>query len=131
VRGAGGRPPRGQARGGPAGAPVAGPGERSVADVQVEKTFGPRQGLHYTVQVYTPAGAAVPLVRLQAQLWRQGTLLGVTPARELGEAPEGRKWSERIGLEAFPPGDYELRVLASDPATGATAERHVAFRVES
>ena len=65
---------------------------------------------------------------LQAQIWQGSKLVGVTPKHELPDAPEGRRWSERIGLEAFPPGDYELRVVATRPA-GGQAERRVGFRV--
>jgi hypothetical protein len=121
----------------PPGAPGApGPGsaakatERAVADVQIHKSFGPGQGMHYAVHVYTPAAVAAGPVTLQAQIWQGKRLIGVTPKHELTDAPEGRKWSERIALEAFPPGDYELRVLAAGPSAGQKAERRVSFRVE-
>ena len=39
---------------GAAGSSGEGPG-RAVADVQIDKSFGPGQGLHYAVHVYTPA----------------------------------------------------------------------------
>ena len=104
--------------------------QRAVADVQVDKTFGPGQGMHYSVHVYTKA-AAGGVVVLQAQIWQGKRLIGVTPKHELAEAPEGRRFSERIALEAFPPGEYELRVLANGPATGQKAERRVSFRVVS
>ena len=87
--------------------------ERAVADVQIDKSFGPGQGLHYAVHVYTPSTAPPGPVTLQAQIWQGQKLVGVTPKHELADAPEGRRWSERIGLEAFPPGDYELRVVAT------------------
>ena len=101
---------------------------RAVADVQIDKTFGPGQGLHYAVHVYTPSASASDLVTLQAQIWQGRRLVGVTPKHELPDSPEGRRWSERIALEAFPPGDYELRVVATRPA-GGRAERRVGFRV--
>jgi hypothetical protein len=124
---AGGAPPAaGAAEGGAASS-----GDRSVADVQIEKTFGPGQGLHYVVHVYAPAGDSPPSVTLQAQVWQGKRLIGVTPRHDLPDSPQGRKWSERIGLDGFRPGDYELRVLATDPATGRTAERRVAFRIEA
>jgi VWFA-related protein len=104
--------------------------ERAVVDVQIDKVFGPGQGLHYAVHVYTPAAAVAGAVTLQAQIWQGKKLIGVTPKHELADAPEGRRWSERIALEAFPPGDYELRVVAAGPASGQKAERRVAFRVE-
>jgi hypothetical protein len=56
--------------------------------------------------------------------------VGVTPTHQLADAPEGRNWRERIALDAFAPGDYELRVVATDPATGRKVERRVGFRVE-
>jgi len=108
---------------------VPGAPERAVADVQIDKTFGPGQGLHYAVHVYTPKAAAPGPVTLQAQVWQGKTLIGVTPKHELADGPEGRRFSERIALEAFPPGDYELRVVATGPASGQQAERRVSFRV--
>jgi VWFA-related protein len=114
--------------------PEAKPGdapERAVTDAQVGKVFRPGQGLHYTVQLYTSSQSRPGPVTLQAQVWRGAKLVGVTGKHELEDAPGGRKWSERISLEAFPPGEYELRVLATDPGTGAKAERRVGFRVEA
>jgi VWFA-related protein len=105
--------------------------ERAVADVQIDKTFGPGQGMHYALHVYTSATAAAEPVTLQAQIWQGKRLIGVTPKHELAAAPEGRRWSERIALEGFPPGDYELRVVANGSSAEQKAERRVSFRVES
>jgi VWFA-related protein len=101
-------------------------------DVQVEKRFRAGQGLHYVVQVYSreSEGAGAPPTTLQAQVWRAKKLVGVTPKHALARAPGETvaKWSERIALEGFAPGAYELRVVAT--AGGAVAERRVAFAVE-
>ena len=107
------------------------PLDRAVTDVQVDKVFRRGQGLHYTVQLYTRAELKARPLTLQAQVWHGTKLVGVTPLHELADSPAGRKWSERIGLDGFQPGDYELRVLATDPGTGAKAERRVSFRVEA
>ncbi|HSD27570.1 MAG TPA: VWA domain-containing protein [Vicinamibacteria bacterium] len=110
----------------------AGKGATDLADVQVEKRFRGGQGLHYVVHAYSPSrgGPGAPAATLQAQVWRGTKLVGVTPKHDLVRAPgEGAaKWSERISLEGFTPGSYELRVVAS--AGSATAERRVAFAVE-
>jgi VWFA-related protein len=114
--------------------PDAKPGEapeRAVTDAQVARVFRPGQGLHYTVQLYTSSQAKPGPVTLQAQVWRGSKLVGVTQKHELEDAPGARKWSERISLDAFAPGEYELRVLATDPGSGAKAERRVGFRVEA
>jgi VWFA-related protein len=103
--------------------------QRVVADVQIEKTFGPGQGLHYVVHVYASPENAAASVTLQAQLWHGQKLVGVTPKHELPNDAQGRKWSERIGIEGFPPGEYELRVVASDAQTGRKTERRVSFRI--
>ncbi|HEX9190022.1 MAG TPA: VWA domain-containing protein, partial [Vicinamibacteria bacterium] len=102
----------------------AGAGSTDLVDVQVERRYRRGQGLHYAVHVYGGAGEAATL---QGQVWRGTTLLGVTPKHELA-AGEGRKWSERIATDAFAPGAYELRVVAT--AGGEKAERRVAFVVE-
>ena len=67
-------------------------GERAVADVQIDKSFGPGQGMHYAVHVYTAAKAAPASVTLQAQVWQGKRLIGVTPKHELEDAPEGRSF---------------------------------------
>jgi hypothetical protein len=57
----------------------------------------------------------------------------VTPKHVLGSPGNGEtapKWSERVSLERFATGEYELRVIATDPATNETALRRVSFRVE-
>jgi VWFA-related protein len=112
--------------------PEAKPGdapERAVSDAQVERVFHPDQGMHYMVHLYTPSKASPGPLKLQAQVWRGSKLIGVTPTHELKDEAGARKWSERIELGGFPPGEYELRVLATDPGTGAKAERRVSFRV--
>ncbi len=110
----------------------AGQGATDLDDVQVEKRFRTGQGLHYVVQVYSRAwgGPGAPATTLQAQVWRGKKLVGVTPKHELAPAPgeAAAKWSERIALEGFTPGAYELRVLAT--AGAATAERRIAFEVD-
>ena len=102
-----------------------------MADVQIDKTFNVGQGLHYAVYVYTKPDAASGPVTVQGQVWQGKRLVGVTPAHKLEDTPAGRKWSERIALDGFPPGDYELRVVATDPGTVQKAERRVTFRVEA
>src|SRR5262249_29556217 len=44
--------------------------ERALTDAQVGKVFRPGQGLHYVVQLYTPAQAKTGPLTLQAQVWR-------------------------------------------------------------
>jgi len=110
----------------------AGPGATDLDDVQVERRFRTGQGLHYVVHVYSRAwgGPGAPPAMLQAQVWRGRKLVGVTPKHELAPAPgeAAAKWSERIALEGFAPGAYELRVVAT--AGSAAAGRRVPFAVE-
>lgn len=115
---------------GDAGAAPAGP-RRVMLDAQLDKSFRRGQGLHYVVHVYTPPDTLPTPVTLQAQVWRGRKLVGVTASHELSDAPGGRKWSERIATEAFEPGEYQLRVVATDPKSGRKVERAVTFRVEA
>jgi hypothetical protein len=106
----------------------AGAGGTDLTDVQVERRFRRGQGLHYVVYAYglPPSGG----VTLQAQVWEGSRLVGVTPRHDLAPAAgeTAAKWSERIALDAFAPGDYELRVQAT--AGSVKAQRRVSFRVE-
>jgi len=115
---------------GHASAEPAGP-RRVMFDAQLDKSFRRGQGLHYVVHVYTPPDTLPTPVTLQAQIWRGRKLVGVTPSHELPDAPEGRKWSERIATDALEPGEYQLRVVATDPKSGRKVERAVTFRVEA
>jgi hypothetical protein len=106
----------------------AGAGGTDLTDVQVERRLRRGQGLHYVVYAYglpSPGGAT-----LQAQVWQGQKLVGVTPKHDLALAAgeTAAKWSERIALDSFAPGDYELRVLAT--AGPAKSQRKVSFRVE-
>jgi hypothetical protein len=106
----------------------AGAGGTDLTDVQAERRFRRGQGLHYVVHAYglPPSGGAT----LQAQVWQGSRLVGVTARHDLAPAAgeTTAKWSERIALDAFAPGDYELRVQAT--AGTAKAQRQVSFRVE-
>jgi VWFA-related protein len=106
----------------------AGVGGADLTDVQVERRFRRGQGLHYVVHAYglPPSGG----VTLQAQVWQGSRLVGVTARHDLAPAAgeTTAKWSERIALDAFATGDYELRVQAT--AGSAKAQRQVSFRVE-
>jgi VWFA-related protein len=109
----------------------AGAGATDLVDVQAERRFRSGQGLHYVVHVYSsssPGGA--PGATLQAQVWRGTRLVGVTPKHDVvpGPGEAAARWSERIALEGFAPGAYELRVVAT--AGSAKAERRVPFEVE-
>jgi VWFA-related protein len=110
----------------------AGASATALEDVQVDRRFRRGQGLHYVVHVYasSPGGPAAAGATLQAQVWRGAKLVGVTPKHDLVSAPgePAAKWSERISLEGFAPGVYELRVLAT--AGSAKAQRQVSFQVE-
>jgi hypothetical protein len=106
-----------------------GAGGTDLTDVQAVRRFRSGQGLHYVVHVYaSPAGSAA--VTLQAQVWLGPELVGVTPKHALVANPgeTTTRWSERISLEGFAPGAYELRVLAA--AGNAETEQQVSFSVE-
>ncbi len=110
----------------------AGSGAAGLADVQVDRRFRRGQGLHYVVHVYAPPAAGLPAgeATLQAQIWHGNRLVGVTPRHDLAAAPgeSAAQWSERVSLEGFAPGEYELRVLVA--GRGAKAQRQVSFLVE-
>jgi hypothetical protein len=51
------------------------------------------------------------------------------PEKDASSTPAA-KWSERIALQGFAPGSYELRVLVTDHDGKPAAQRRVSFRVE-
>jgi len=111
----------------------AGAGASDLTDVQVERRLRPGQGLHYVVHVYAGSAAGPPAgATLQGQIWQGSRLVGVTARHDLAFAPGGSaaKWSERVSLQGFAPGLYELRVLVGGPDGKEAAQRRVSFRVE-
>lgn len=107
----------------------------ALEDVQVDKRFRRGQGLHYLVYLYrSDAAAASPAdVVLQAQVWSGDKLMGVGPTHKVafgaGDAPPPRQ-AERIALEGLGAGTFELRLVATDKATGEKATRRTTFTVE-
>jgi len=100
---------------------------------EVSRRF-PRGGhLDYLLMVYGRAkpGPASP-VEIERQLFYGNVLLTKSaPTRLTGESPDGaRAEGGRLRLDAFSPGDYELRIVATDTTTRATATRSLSFIVE-
>jgi VWFA-related protein len=135
-----------------------GAGSSDLTDVQVEKRFRSGQGLHYVVHVYgqSPAGAVLQaqvwqgnrLVGVTPKHDLASLRAGASPAPasdvpgdvpadapaqdRSGIAPTtvAAKWSERIALQGFAPGAYELRLLVNGRSGVLVAQRRVLFRVE-
>jgi len=101
----------------------------------VEKRFKRRQGLHYLVYVYRPDGASEPEgASLQVQIWAGEKLMGVGPAHAVtlakGQDQPPAAHAERIALDAFTPGPYQLRVVATNGKSGDKVTRRLYFMVE-
>ena len=110
-------------------------GEAKLTDVQVDKRFGRKQGLHYLVYVYRSDIVATepPDVTLQAQIWSKDKLQGVGPTHQVAFAEAGvpsPRQAERIALEPLDPGEYELRIVVKDRSSALSAERRVTFTLE-
>jgi VWFA-related protein len=101
---------------------------------EISRRF-PRDGhLDYLLVVYGsgPAKAAVPAdVVVESELLSGSTVLTRSPpARVPAEGPGGLPMiSGRLRLDPLAAGDYELRLVVSDRAAGATATRSLRFTV--
>ena len=122
------------------GTPLAPPTARGAVsfdrDRHAEVTRRFRRGDHldYLVVVYDrrKAGAAPPEVVVEKQLLSGNKLLtqsAPSPLQDQGSS-DARAEGGRLRLDAFNPGEYELRIVATDPATKATATRSLRFAVE-
>ena len=72
-------------------------------------------------------------VTLQAQVWAGDKLMGVGPTHKVAFAEPGAaapRQAERIALEPLPPGEYELRIVATDRKVGQKAVGRVTFTHE-
>jgi VWFA-related protein len=112
-----------------------GSGAALLEDVQVEKRYQRRQGLHYLVYVYRSDAAAQEAgdVVIQAQVWRGSRLMGVGPTHKVVFPEPGGpppRQAERIALAPMDPGEYELRLVANDRARGHQAQERVPFTIE-
>lgn len=101
---------------------------------EVSRRF-PRGGhLDYLLVVYdrTKSGAAAGPVAIEKQLLSGNVVLTKSsPTPLTGDSPDGtRAEGGRLRLDNFAPGDYELRIVATDSAARATATRSLRFTVE-
>ena len=71
------------------------------------------------LSIYLPKGAtAAP--KMSIELYAGGASAGQLPIELPAPDPSGRiQYTGRIPLDAFPPGDYELKALVSDGVTKA------------
>jgi len=101
---------------------------------EVRRRF-PRGGhLDYLLQVYDrkKAGAAVSEVLMEKELLFGNALLTKSaPSPLAGDSPDGaRAEGGRLRLDTLAPGDYELRIVATDRAARASASRSLRFTIE-
>lgn len=102
--------------------------DTSLTDVQVTKQVRRGQGLHYVVNAQTPQAGELSV---QAQLWSGDRLAAAAPPRTVlaSGSVTGVRLAERIDLQAFPPGRYELRIVVRQTVSAATARRAVPFEI--
>jgi VWFA-related protein len=100
---------------------------------EVARTFRRGGHLNYLLVVYDrPKTGAPSPVAIEKQLLSGSTVLTKSPPALLaGDSPDGtRAEGGRLRLDGFIPGDYELRIVATDAAAKATATRSLRFTVE-
>ncbi len=102
---------------------------------EVSRRFPRGAHLDYLLLVYDrakPGGATPVEVVVERQILSGSTILTRSaPGPVPDQGPTGLPVvSGRLRLDAFAPGDYELRLVVSDRATRATATRSLRFTVE-
>src|SRR5262249_53834571 len=106
-----------------------------LQEVQAWRRFEHGKGLYYLVYVYNPHWRedGDTDVVLQAQVWSGEKLMGASPVQLVPFAERSSSpvpMGSRVSLEGLAPGDYELRLLASDRIVNAHTLRRVGFTVE-
>jgi VWFA-related protein len=120
--------------------------DRSSQNAAEGKTYQPRPSAanrrfnrggksDFLVFVYNAkADKGSPDVVIQSQVYSGSKLIYASPLAKVTPAPDGDlqrlPYAARISLAGFDAGDYELRLMAIDRLTKATAHRRVNFRVE-
>ncbi|HEX9188857.1 MAG TPA: VWA domain-containing protein [Vicinamibacteria bacterium] len=116
------------------GAPASADGAPALQSVQGRPRFGRTERLYVQLYAYNPKrddSGGIDLVA-QAEVLRDGSVLGTAAPEPMAEGDAGGPVPHvsRIGLQAFEPGSYELRVTVTDRRAGALASRTVPFAVE-
>jgi VWFA-related protein len=101
---------------------------------EVARTF-PRVGhLDYMLLAYprSKAGGPTPSLVVERQLLADNKLLTKSPPSPVAaEGPAGvQAITGRLRLDAFAPGEYELKLVVTDSQSRGTATRSLKFRVE-
>ncbi len=100
---------------------------------EVSRRFRRGGHLDYLLVVYdrAKAGAAGSVAIEKELLSGNTTLTKSSPTLLTGDSPDGaRAEGGRLRLSGFAPGEYELRVVATDSAARTTATRSLRFTVE-
>jgi len=120
--------------------------DQSQQDADDGKTYQPRPSTanrrfkrggkaDFLVFVYNAkANKNSPDVVIQSQVYSGSKLIYASPLAKVTPTPDGDlqrlPYAARISLAGFDAGDYELRLMAIDRLTKATAHRRVNFKVE-
>ncbi len=101
----------------------------------VSRSFPRRGHLDYLALAYDrrkPGRAAPPSLIVERELLSGSTVLVKSePSPVAAEGPSGvQAVTGRLRLDAFKPGEYELRLVVSDTVAKTTATRSLRFRVE-
>jgi hypothetical protein len=100
---------------------------------QVSRRFTRGSRLNYLLVVYDRAkSGVVGSVAIDKQILSGNVLLTKSsPTLLTGASPDGaRAEGGRLRLDAFSPGEYELRIVATDAAARTSATRSLRFTVE-
>jgi hypothetical protein len=116
-------------------APVAADGGLVLRNAQAHRHYRRGESLYAQLYAYNPKrdSAGEADVVSQAEILRQGAVLGTAAPEEMEQAEPGETpvpHTSRIKLNRFEPGDYELRVTVTDRVASAIATRRVGFTID-
>ena len=104
----------------------------ALRPVQAHRVYAQRQSLVVQFFAYNLEADAGSLVT-QTEMWRAGELIAASkpePIEKRGGGGPAAAHTRRINLRPFGPGEYEVRIVLTDPNTNATASRRAAFTIE-
>jgi hypothetical protein len=113
-------------------APAADGADETLRDAHARRSFEAGDTLYFQVYVYNLPARANDVV-LQAQIWSAGRAVAASRAEPLPAAePDGRPLlrTSAMSLAGLAPGSYELRVVAAQPASGATVTQRARFTLD-
>jgi hypothetical protein len=105
----------------------------ALTPMQARRVYARDESLHLEFFVYNLARASQTPRVTRTEIWRDGRLLAMSPAQPIDPARGGGAqvaYTRKIKLSPFDPGEYEVRIVLTDPQADTSTSQRAGFRIE-